>query len=193
MAQHAPLPRCGVELPLHRSILGVKAVRIAVIGSDKDSLAGHHRRQPDRPAGDLRPAEASGGGVETVDLVVGRGAEVDRTSGRHRLENVIEVDAAQFEDVFDRFGLGIAPRRLGRVPRLEHPTLVKRQRDPLRGDSAAGRVATVRRPILGKRDRGTGHREEIRDQKKIRHRRAAIPPRPVCHGSCFLQWSDVVA
>src|SRR5205823_3810828 len=84
-------PRLWPEtlFPLQRSIACGEAIDKAVVRTEQHPIVRDGGRQSHRPLSGEGPALAAGVGIETVDAILGRRAEVDMIANANRVKRLI--------------------------------------------------------------------------------------------------------
>ncbi len=93
--QDALVVRSGAKLPYKAAGPGIKAVSIAVIGTDVDFSRRDGRRQTHRAVGEERPLILAGGEITADHATIHGGAKIDLPRADGDMKHIIKADAVQ--------------------------------------------------------------------------------------------------
>jgi len=146
----------------------VETIEVTVVRGDVGAAFVDIGRETHRPPRRETPAHLPPLSVESVDGIVGRGAEVEQPVGHHRHGCVIEGHAMGLMDRIRPGGPGVAIR-------LVHPVPMQREGQRLLHGPRAGRIPPVARPVLRRNPRRGETEGKSRDeqpsgnQRPVRH------------------------
>jgi hypothetical protein len=119
--------RSGTILPDQLPAVSIQAVTVTIVRTDKHSSIRYRRSEVHRRAGEETPQLRSTFRIQTVDLMIDSGSEIDAATHNGHLRRIIESNAIMQLAPFHRFSISRSPRTAWTAGRLIRPVYLQRQ------------------------------------------------------------------